>query len=167
MGIGSAVRSHRTDERIEMSVRMDGAWTRLSARRARFGGRDDPRAGDGAAAENPDIRQRGMAKVPLVPIGSALDRGAGAERGAAQHREREATLAQRRAKIAAGWGEKYAARVREKGKLTARERLELLRDPDSRLYEVGTFVNWGRKFGELESPAAGVVTAFAQVEGRW
>src|SRR5690606_18242763 len=55
-----------------------------------------------------------------------------------------------------------------KGKLTARERIDLLRDPDSRLFEVGTFVNHGEVFpGDQRSPGAGVVTAFALVAGRW
>ncbi|HKX46217.1 MAG TPA: carboxyl transferase domain-containing protein, partial [Planctomycetota bacterium] len=63
--------------------------------------------------------------------------------------------------------DKYRERVHAKGKLTARERVERLRDPGSPLREVGTFVNWGRRFGELESPGAGVVTAFARVGGRW
>jgi acetyl-CoA carboxylase carboxyltransferase component len=58
-------------------------------------------------------------------------------------------------------------RVHGKGKLTARERLELLADSDSRVFEVGTFVNYGREFDGLASPGAGVVTAFARVESRW
>ncbi|MCC6408380.1 MAG: propionyl-CoA carboxylase [Planctomycetes bacterium] len=111
-----------------------------------------------------------MAKVPLVPIGSTLDRFAPAatvERNLAAMREREKLLEERRAKIEQGWGAKYAARVHEKGKLTSRERLELLCDPGSRTFEVGTFVNFGRKFGELESPAAGVITVFGRIAGRW
>jgi acetyl-CoA carboxylase carboxyltransferase component len=111
-----------------------------------------------------------MAKVPLVPIGAALDTLTDASslaKNLAALREREDLLGARRAAIAAGWGEKYAARVHEKGKLTARERLERLKDPGSRHHEVGTFVNYGRRFGELESPAAGVITAFARVHERW
>jgi acetyl-CoA carboxylase carboxyltransferase component len=44
-----------------------------------------------------------------------------------------------------------------------------LADPGSPLFEVGTFVNYGLTFGEqeLRSPAAGVVTAFVRIEGRW
>ena len=42
-----------------------------------------------------------------------------------------------------------------------------MRDAGSRVHEVGTFVNHGRVFGKVESPAAGVVTAFVRVEGRW
>ncbi len=111
-----------------------------------------------------------MARVPLSPIGSQrdafLDR-ATFEKNAAELAEREGELAKRRAKVAAGWGESYVARVHEKQKLTARERIELLKDAGTRLFEVGTFVNWGRAFGKLESPGAGVVTAFARIEGRW
>jgi acetyl-CoA carboxylase carboxyltransferase component len=111
-----------------------------------------------------------MAKVPLVPCGSPLDAFTDPQsvaKNAAALREREELLRARRAKVEAGWGEKYAARVREKGKLTARERLARLKDPGSRHHEVGTFVNFERKFGELESPAAGVITAFARVHDRW
>src|SRR5690606_29553913 len=42
-----------------------------------------------------------------------------------------------------------------------------LKDPGTPIFEVGTMVNHGRKFGDLESPAAGVVTAFVRVEGRY
>lgn len=111
-----------------------------------------------------------MARVPLSSIGSPrdafLDRATfDANRAALEKRESE--LDARRAKVAAGWGDTYVARVHEKQKLTARERIELLKDAGTRLFEVGTFVNWGRAFGKLESPGAGVVTAFALVEGRW
>jgi 3-methylcrotonyl-CoA carboxylase beta subunit len=111
-----------------------------------------------------------MAHVPLLPLGrprdAALDEATFA-RNLAALREREAALEAARARVHAGWGEKYEERVHAKGKLTARERIELLKDPDSPVREVGTFVNHGRRFGKLESPGAGVVTAFVKVEGRW
>jgi 3-methylcrotonyl-CoA carboxylase beta subunit len=111
-----------------------------------------------------------MAHVPLTPIGRPRDTfldTATFQRNRAAMQEREATLDTRRAAVAAGWGEKYVARVHAKEKLTARERLEALKDPGSRVFEVGTFVNHGVKFGEAESPAAGVITAFTLVSGRW
>jgi acetyl-CoA carboxylase carboxyltransferase component len=111
-----------------------------------------------------------MARVPLAPIGRPLDAlvdSASAAKHRAAREEREDLLAARRAAVHAGWGEEYAARVHKKRKLTARERIELLRDPGARAFEVGTFVNWGRRFGNLESPAAGVVTAYVRVAGRW
>jgi len=111
-----------------------------------------------------------MAHVPLSPIGSPSDSAldsATLKKNRVELAEREEVLVERRAVVEAGWGEKYVDRVHQKGKLTTRERLELLIDEDSSLFEVGTFVNWGRSFGKLSSPGAGVVTTFAKVEGRW
>ena len=112
-----------------------------------------------------------MAFVPLVPIGDALaqlvdERTAGEQRAALAALEDK--LRARRDEVHAGWGDKYVARVHDKGKLTARERLARLADPDTRTYEVGTFVNYGEVYpGDQKSPGAGVVTAFARIEGRW
>lgn len=112
-----------------------------------------------------------MAHVPLVPIGDPLGSFLRDDERQ-QHLERmlprEETLRARRAEVAAGWGPVYAERVHQKGKLTARERLDLLADPGAPRLEVGTFVNWGETFGgKLKSPGAGVVTCFTRVEGRW
>jgi acetyl-CoA carboxylase carboxyltransferase component len=111
-----------------------------------------------------------MAKVPLSPIGSPrdsfLDAGTFAKNRASMQKL-DGDLAAKRAKVALGWGASYLERVHQKGKLSARERVDLLKDPGSPVREVGTFVNHGRMFGKLESPAAGVVTAFVRVEQRW
>lgn len=113
-----------------------------------------------------------MTHVPLVPIGAPraeICDDATFSTHAEALAQREAILAERRAEVAAGWGDKYVQRVHAKGKLTTRERLTQLADPGTRLFEVGTFVNYGERFGDkgLQSPGAGVVTAFAQIEGRW
>ena len=111
-----------------------------------------------------------MAHVPLSPIGRARDAfldAATFEKNRAAMRAKDDELAERRKTIAGGWGPKYVERVHADGKLTARERLEKLKDPGTNAFEVGTFVNFGRKFETRESPAAGVVTAFAKVGGRW
>lgn len=112
-----------------------------------------------------------MAHVPLRPIGAPRDASlddAGYVANRARMAEREALLAERRAQVAAGWGPKYIDRVHAKGKLTARERIDRLRDADAPLLEVGTFVNYGDRFGgKLESPGAGVVTVFTRISGRW
>src|SRR5262245_2695296 len=108
-----------------------------------------------------------MAKVPLAPIGRALDQFLDArtfEKNAHAMRALDEALDARRHKIAEGWGAEYVERVHKKQKLTTRERVELLVDPGTRTFEVGTFVNFERRFGKLESPAAGVITAFARVE---
>ena len=113
-----------------------------------------------------------MTHVPLVPIGAPraqfCDDATFAAHAQALAR-REGVLHERRAEVAAGWGQEYVQRVHAKGKLTTRERLAQLVDPGTRVFEVGTFVNYGVEFGDkgLRSPAAGVVTAFAQIHGRW
>jgi 3-methylcrotonyl-CoA carboxylase beta subunit len=112
-----------------------------------------------------------VAHVPLVPIGAPLESFLRPEDQAALRERlapREALLTERRAKVAAGWGPTYVDRVHQKGKLTARERLDLLADAGAPRLEVGTFVNFGDTFGgKLESPGAGVVCAFTRVGGKW
>ncbi len=111
-----------------------------------------------------------MAQVPLVPLGrerEAFLDAKGFERQRAAMAALEDELAAQRERVAAGWGAEYLARVHAKGKLSARERLQKLCDPGGRVREVLTFVNHGRRFGELESPGAGAITAFAEVAGRW
>ena len=111
-----------------------------------------------------------MAKVPLAPLGRPLDAFLGRaeiDANRASGGRHEELLGERRAKVAEGWGEKYVERVHAKKKLTSRERIERLKDEGSEVFEVGSFVNWGVKFGRSESPAAGVVTAFARVCDRW
>jgi 3-methylcrotonyl-CoA carboxylase beta subunit len=111
-----------------------------------------------------------MAHVPLRPIGRPLAElvdPATLARHLEAAQKRGSLLRERRAEVAAGWGAKYAERVHKKGKLTARERLARLADAGTEPFEVGTFVHWEKRFGELSSPAAGVVTAFTRVAGRW
>lgn len=70
-----------------------------------------------------------------------------------------------------GWGDKYIERVHKKGKMTAWERIEFLKDNDSGIFPIGSFVNWGLEFGEGDnkriSPGAGVITAFTKVHNRY
>ena len=115
-----------------------------------------------------------MAKVPLRPVGRPradfLDDGEVARNGEFVHGLRE-TLEERRAVVRAGWGESYVERVHAKGKWTAWERLEALKDDDAPVHPLGSFVNWGREFDQggrkLQAPGAGVVTALTRVAGRW
>lgn len=112
-----------------------------------------------------------MAHVPLEPIGAPLESftsSADAADNRARMAEREQLLAERRAEVAAGWGEKYVDRVHKKGKLTTAERIDLLADPGAPRIPVGTFVNYGTLFGgKLKSPNAGVWCLFTRVAGRW
>ena len=72
-----------------------------------------------------------MAHVPLTSIGKdvafEVDTATSAKRRAVLD-ERESVLRERRAIVEAGWGQKYVDRVHQKGKLTTRERLDLLVD---------------------------------------
>ncbi|MCA9613596.1 MAG: propionyl-CoA carboxylase, partial [Myxococcales bacterium] len=93
-----------------------------------------------------------MSHVPLKPIGKSREQVVD-DRTFATQRENLGKLESRvedtRAKVHQGWGEKYVERVHAKGKLTSRERIDLLKDSGSEVYEVGTFVNEGREFGKL------------------
>ena len=113
-----------------------------------------------------------MARLLLDPIGAELDTVLGPDEIRTNRASMEAlerALAEKVAITHAGWGEKYVARVREKGKLPTWERIDHLRDAGSDVFEVGTLVNWGRKFeGSTQlAPGAGVVTAFVRIGGRW
>src|SRR5438128_2269781 len=75
-----------------------------------------------------------------------------------------AELRERTAEVAEGGGEKSVERHRSRGKLTARERIELLVDPGSAFLELSALAAW--KLYDGQSPSAGVVTGIGVVEGR-
>lgn len=112
-----------------------------------------------------------MAKVILHPIGSPIEEAID-DKTYRENLERmevlNAALFQRREEVRQGWGQKYAARVHAKGKLTTWERVERLKDPGTRVFPLNTFVNYGLTFGEppRTSPSAGVITAVVRVHGR-
>ena len=77
-------------------------------------------------------------------------------------------MKEKKAHIELGGGEKRIAKQHEKGKLTARERIELLFDEGS-FVELDAFVkhrctNFGQEKKDL--PAEGVVTGYGTVDGR-
>ncbi len=63
-----------------------------------------------------------------------------------------------------GGGPKKIERQHQQGKLTARERIDALRDPDSPFLEIGLLLAHDRYDGQ--APAAGVVTGLLRVHGR-
>ncbi|OHU53209.1 acyl-CoA carboxylase subunit beta [Mycobacteroides chelonae] len=65
------------------------------------------------------------------------------------------------AKALAGGGDKYVARHHERGKLLARERIELLIDPDSPFLELCPLAAWGSDF----TVGASLVTGIGVIEG--
>ena len=87
---------------------------------------------------------------------------AGAER--TRLRELTAELRELESKLRLGGGADKIERQHQQGKLTARERLELLLDPDSYAQEIGMLVAYDSYKGG--APAAGVVTVTGRVGGR-
>ncbi len=73
-------------------------------------------------------------------------------------------LLELRGRLRLGGGTERIRRQRERGKLTARDRLHLLLDPSSTWVEIGLLVAHDRYDGK--APGAGVVTAVGVVEGR-
>lgn len=85
-----------------------------------------------------------------------------------EYRERRAAMLEKlaaldaeHAKALEGGGEKYVERHRKRGKLLARERIELLLDPDSPFLELSPLAAWGSDF----PVGASVVTGIGVVEG--
>lgn len=85
--------------------------------------------------------------------------------GADYHAHRTAMLAKladldaEHAKALAGGGPKYVERHRKRGKLPARERIELLLDEDSPFLELSPLAAWGSEF----PVGAGLVTGIGTV----
>src|SRR4051795_9410758 len=73
-------------------------------------------------------------------------------------------LRERTAFVARGGGERAVERHRARGKLTARERIDRLVDPDTAFLELNALAAWDVYDGE--APSAGVVTGIGVVEGR-
>jgi acetyl-CoA carboxylase carboxyltransferase component len=69
--------------------------------------------------------------------------------------------------IAQGGGIKAIARQHEKGRLTARERIARLIDPESVFNELGRWAAWGMYADWGGAPCAGVITGLGRVAGRW
>jgi 3-methylcrotonyl-CoA carboxylase beta subunit len=68
------------------------------------------------------------------------------------------------AKLREAGGAKRLEKLHQQGKLSARERVELLRDTGSSMLEIGLLVAYDQYDGQ--APAAGVVTAIVRVHGR-
>ena len=112
-----------------------------------------------------------MARVVLEPIGSPRENvitSADYKLNADAMGEAARPICSAREVVRSGWGPKYVDRVHKKGKLTAWERIERLKDPGTKVFPINTFVNHGREFeGGKASPGAGVVTCFVRVHDRY
>jgi acetyl-CoA carboxylase carboxyltransferase component len=82
----------------------------------------------------------------------------------ARLRDAGAAVRELEARLREGGGADRIARQHAQGKLTARERVAALVDPDSRFVELGLLVAWDQYDGQ--APAAGVVTGLGLVHDR-
>jgi acetyl-CoA carboxylase carboxyltransferase component len=73
-------------------------------------------------------------------------------------------LRERTARVAEGGGEKALEKHRARGKLTARERIDRLLDPDTAFLEFSALAAWEMYDGQ--APGAGIVTGIGVIEGR-
>ena len=69
-------------------------------------------------------------------------------------------------KIREGGGLRAIEAQHNKGRLTARERLKLLLDPGTELFELGIYAAHGMYEEWGGAPAAGVVTGLGRIHGR-
>ena len=75
-----------------------------------------------------------------------------------------AELRARTGQVAQGGGERAVERHRSRGKLTARERIDRLLDPDTAFLELNALAAWNIYDGQ--APSAGIVTGIGAVEGQ-
>ena len=75
-------------------------------------------------------------------------------------------LEQELEKIYQGGGKKRVEKLHESGKLTARERIELLLDPSTDRFEIGAFAGYGMYEEHGGCPSGGVVIVLGYVSGQ-
>jgi 3-methylcrotonyl-CoA carboxylase beta subunit len=111
--------------------------------------------------------QRASAGLPANILKSTVDATSGRyERNMRSMAELVASLRTEEEKIREGGGEKAIEAQHKKGRLTARERIALLLDPGSELFEVGLFAAHGMYEEWGGAPAAGVITGLGRVHSR-
>jgi 3-methylcrotonyl-CoA carboxylase beta subunit len=76
------------------------------------------------------------------------------------------TLERELAKIYEGGGKKRIEKLHESGKLTARERIELLLDPETEQLEIGALAGYGMYEEHGGCPSGGVVVVIGYVSGK-
>jgi acetyl-CoA carboxylase carboxyltransferase component len=83
-----------------------------------------------------------------------------------QMRQKIARLESELRKVYLGGGEKRIAAHHEKGKLTARERIDLLLDKDTERLEIGALTGYGMYAEHGGCPSGGVVVVIGYVSGK-
>ncbi len=108
---------------------------------------------------------QGYKPLGMEPIRSKVNPKSSEFKANAEHyRGIVEELSQRRSEVSLGGSEKARALHHERGKLTARERIERLLDADSAFLEVGMLAAYGLYDNEV--PSAGVVAGIGSVSGK-
>ena len=100
----------------------------------------------------------------MAVLTSQVERSDVFEQRRARMEELVAELRERSASVARGGGEAALEKHRSRGKLTARERIDRLLDPDTAFLELSALAAWDMYGGQ--APAAGIVTGIGVIEGR-
>ncbi len=100
----------------------------------------------------------------MAVLGSQVESSDAFEERRAQMEALVAELRERSALVARGGGEKALEKHRSRGKLTARERVDRLLDPDTAFLELSALAAWDVYEGQ--APGAGIVTGIGTIEGR-
>src|SRR3982751_2156642 len=100
----------------------------------------------------------------MATLASSIDKGAEAYKAnAAIYDALVETLHERQAWALAGGGERMMARHRERGKIPARDRIDMLVDPLSPFLELSPLAAWGLYDNAV--PSAGIVTGIGVIAG--
>jgi acetyl-CoA carboxylase carboxyltransferase component len=100
----------------------------------------------------------------VTVLSSQVDASDAFEERRARMAQLVAELRERTEQVAGGGGEKALEKHRSRGKLTARERIDRLLDPDSAFLELSALAAW--EMYEGQAPGAGILTGVGVVEGR-
>jgi acetyl-CoA carboxylase carboxyltransferase component len=100
----------------------------------------------------------------VAVLTSQADRTEAFEARRARMEELVTELRERTAQVVRGGGEEALEKHRARGKLTARERIDRLLDPDTAFLELSALAAWEMYDGQ--APGAGIVTGIGVIEGR-
>ena len=100
----------------------------------------------------------------MAVLTTQAERSDAFEERRARMEELVAELRERTVEVARGGGEKALEKHRSRGKLTARERIDRLLDPDTAFLELSALAAW--EMYEGQAPGAGIVTGIGVIEGR-
>src|SRR5579875_3555326 len=154
------------EQRLQSAARR----SRGCRNRLRRGGDTERMLGGGPESRQAAGRRTGWAMTETLKldnqIGSAAANDARAKANRAALLKRMAELSEQERVIREGGGVRAAEAQRAKGRLTVRERLKLLLDEGTELFELGLWAAYEMYSEYGGAPAAGVVTGLGRVSGR-